>query len=390
MSDFSRNVTLLSLQEIAALKPELADPIEYRKSGLSLNHIIGCPLDCAYCVRHLFDNFSMKVPRALMSDEAAVDLLTRHRYFQPHRTPIQLFNRATDPMLEPVRPHVLSTLRLLDQRGLTNHVLVITRWKVTEDMCRELNAFTNIKLTILVTHSGIQGPTEPVDSNIALRSLKTLYENARRYRVILYWRPLIPGVNDTDAHIDVTANAANDAHAVVFSGLFYRQEIARHFHQNNLQKPYDGTARRKIFPAEMEKRILSGFQRSGTSTPIFRKTSCGVSYAHGVTDYNGHYGIPELCDICPVAQVERCAQAHRRPSSEIVQQLADRLGATEVVDITDRAIQVAGLDESRRYYIQHSLGYQVHDVAKPHHLHRHGRAEIGWESNDQTSQSPHA
>ncbi|MFD1045277.1 hypothetical protein ACFQ1S_06610, partial [Kibdelosporangium lantanae] len=35
--------------------PERArEVVEYRKSGLSLNHIQGCPLDCAYCVRHTY------------------------------------------------------------------------------------------------------------------------------------------------------------------------------------------------------------------------------------------------------------------------------------------------------------------------------------------------
>jgi hypothetical protein len=28
--------------------------------------------------------------------------------------------------------------------------------------------------------------------------------------------------------------------------------------------------------------------------------------------------------------------------------------------------------------MQHTLGYQVHDAANPHHYRRHGRAEIGW------------
>ncbi|MBY8853093.1 radical SAM protein, partial [Saccharothrix sp. MB29] len=58
--------------EVAGLRSELREVVEYRKSGLSLNRVVGCPLDCGYCVRHLFGNFGMKVPRALMSDEAAV------------------------------------------------------------------------------------------------------------------------------------------------------------------------------------------------------------------------------------------------------------------------------------------------------------------------------
>ncbi len=61
----SGKLPALTAWQRAAVRPELQDVIEYRKSGLSLNHIVGCPLDCAYCVRHLFDNFEMKTPRAL-------------------------------------------------------------------------------------------------------------------------------------------------------------------------------------------------------------------------------------------------------------------------------------------------------------------------------------
>ena len=149
---------LLSAVERLRLRPELLEVVEYRKSGLSLNWIIGCPLNCGYCVRHLFDNYEMKVPVALMGEEEAAALLTGHRFFQPHVTPIQLLNRATDPMLPAVKPHLFRLLRLLDEQGLTNHVLVITRWRVEPEDCAALNALRTLKVTLLVTHSGIDDP----------------------------------------------------------------------------------------------------------------------------------------------------------------------------------------------------------------------------------------
>ncbi|MEU0095685.1 hypothetical protein [Kribbella sp. NPDC006257] len=378
-----RTLPLLTTEQIAGLKKELADTIEYRKSGLSLNHIIGCPLDCGYCVRHLFDNFELKTPRALMSDQAAVDRLTTHSYFQPHITPIQIFNRATDPMLPVVKPHTFNVLRLLDERGLTNHVLVITRWRVDADDCAILNSFTNIKLTVLVTHSGISDPRiEPVDSRIAASSLHTLYDNAERYRTVLYWRPIVPGLNDSDDDIDRALELSEHAHATVFTGLFFRDEIAAYYAGHGIPLPYDETARRKIMPEISEQRILDRFHRPTDSKApygaLFRKTSCAVTYAHGEADYNGHYGIRELCDICPMSQLAICANAWKKPDLDTVTSQARLLGATSDPVITDRAVIVEGLNEPPRYWLQHTHGYQVHDVAKPHHHRRHGRADIGW------------
>ncbi|MET9149236.1 radical SAM protein [Streptomyces sp. NPDC004042] len=380
-----RALPILTPDKISGLKRELADVVEYRKSGLSLNWIIGCPLDCGYCVRHLFQNFDMKVPRRLMSDEEAVRRLTIHPYFRAHKTPIQLLNRATDPMLPAVKPHLFNVLGRLDEQGLTNHVLVITRWRVGPEDCAVLNSFVHLRLTILVTHSNIQDERiEPVDSNIAANSLRVLHEHAERYRTVLYWRPIVPGLNDSAADIARARELGQHADATVFTGLFFRREIAAYYEAHGLDMPYEDTARRKIMPEAAEQRILEAFEQDAAWGPLFRKTSCGIAYAHGEADYNGHYGIRELCDICPPEQIAKCEAAWSQPDLSAVTREARGLGATGEIEVNDRAIVVEGLDEPPRYFLQHGFGYQCHDRAKPHRYRQHGRAEIGWKAEDGT------
>ena len=51
----------------------------------------------------------------------------------------------------------------------------------------------------------------------------------------------------------------------------------------------------------------------------------------------------------------------------------------QVAGISERAAVVSGsANEQPRYYLQHALGFQVHDVRHPHRARRHGRADIGW------------
>ncbi|HEX5120064.1 MAG TPA: radical SAM protein [Pseudonocardiaceae bacterium] len=374
-------VPLLTADQIERLPGRAREVVEYRKSGLSLNHIQGCPLDCAYCIRHTYGLWDQRVPRALMPDAKAVEHLVEHTYFQPHITPIQLFNRATDPFLPSVRPHTFAVLEDLDERGLTNHVLVITRHQMKPGDVDRLNQLRRLKVTLLFTYSGIDNKDiEPYSSAVAAKSLKLMSEpGRRRYRTILYWRPLVPGLNDSPAHLAAAHELSRFADATVFTGLFYRDQIAAYYQANGLPEPYDQTARRKIVPETLERRVLETFAYSSS---LFRKTSCAVSYAHNLPDYNGHYGVRELCDICPLSQVELCAAAHRVPTTEQLQRAAEPLAAAQklvVVDITDRAAVVAGLkDEQPRYYLQHKLGFQVHDVRHPHREKRHGRADIGW------------
>jgi hypothetical protein len=268
----------------------------------------------------------------------------------------------------------------LDERGLRNHVLVITRHQMKSSDIERLNQLANIKVTLLFTYSGIDDKRiEPYPSQVAADSLKLMsVPGRRRYRTILYWRPLVPGLNDSDEHLARAYALSQVADATVFTGLFYRDQIARYYRANGLPEPYDATARRKIVPERLERRVLAAFAGSAS---LFRKTSCAVSYAHGLPDYNGHYGIRELCDICPVSQAGLCSSAHRMPSADQIYQAARALPETEgmqVVDVSERAAVVSGLDEQPRYYLQHALGFQMHDLRHPHYVHRHGRADTGW------------
>lgn len=371
-------IPILTASEKAALHPSLLDPIENRKSGLSLNHIIGCPLDCAYCVRHIFDNFEMKVPRALISDEDAANQLVAHRFFTPHQTPLQLFNRATDPLLPSVFPHTLNVLRLLSERGLRNHLLIITRYKVDRAMADALNAFRPLRLSVLITYSGIDSTAiEPLGWQTAADSLRVAHEAARHYRVILYWRPIIEGLNDSSVHIARAIDLTRTSHATVFTGLFYRTQMQSHYKGNLLPEPYSETARRKILPRATEKLILHAFAAAKVQS-LFRKTSCAVAFAHGESDYNGHYGIQEICDICPSQQIARCRLAFTQPTPEAVGEAANRIQARSAFKVDSRAITFDSLAEESRYFIQHLLHYQVHDARHPHLIGRHGRAPIGW------------
>ncbi|EKF40096.1 hypothetical protein NA8A_22661 [Nitratireductor indicus C115] len=378
-------MTKTALSNLKTVRPapddlprSLLNYIDYRKSGLSLNHIVGCPLDCGYCVRHLFENFSMKRPHLIVDDEIAVQELVGHWAFRAHTTPIQIFNRATDPFLPGVKTHLFRSLEALDGRGFRNPVLVITRWKIEPSDVERLEALTNLKLTILVTWSGIDDDrVEPVSSAIAAGSLEVLASSASRVKKILYWRPIISGLNDTNDHFASARRLSEFADATVFTGLFYREEIRAYFREAGLPDLYADVARRKVLPRDAERRILSHFE----GRPIFRKTSCGVAFAHGVPDFNGHFGISEICDICPKAQREICGRHHHRPDMEVIRSLARVVSLADLdgIEISDRRIEVSGSHEAQRYFMQHALNFQVHDRAQPHRQHRHGRAEIGWE-----------
>ncbi|MGH3974241.1 MAG: hypothetical protein ACRDS9_13085 [Pseudonocardiaceae bacterium] len=66
------------MAQIERLPERAREVVEYRKSGLSLNHVQGCPLGCAYCIRHTYGLWDQDRPCALMSDADAVEELVSH------------------------------------------------------------------------------------------------------------------------------------------------------------------------------------------------------------------------------------------------------------------------------------------------------------------------
>jgi DNA repair photolyase len=367
----------------AALDPYMATIVGYRKSGLSLNHVIGCRLDCGYCVRLFWGNFEQKTPTLLCDDDEAVDRLTGHHAFQPHITPIQVFNKATDPFLPEVRPHLFRVLHALDARGYTNHVLVISRFKVTAADMAELEGLAHLKVTLLFTYSGIaDSRIEPIaKSGITVASIRTACAGRQRTGVVLYWRPIVPGWNDqpeTMAHVLDIGRAAD---AIVYTGLYHKPENRDHLAALGVPLPYDAADvnRRKVMPAELDAAVVAAWRASGISTPLFRKTSCGVAYAHQVADYNGHWGVRELCDICPEVQRQRCAAAYRQPGPADMDRVLARFGYQTRYLIEEGHVWTHGLGEERRYALQHTLGFQMWELDQPHFLHAHGRSPLGQE-----------
>lgn len=376
-------LTLMPASQQATLDSYMAQVVTYRKSGLSLNHIIGCPLNCGYCVRHFWGDFEHKTPHLLCDTGQAIEMLLSHEAFRPSVTPIQLLNKATDPFLPAVKPHLFQVLQALDDRRLDNLVLVITRFTVTADDMAVLEQLRHLRVTLLFTYSGItDARIEPVaKSMITTRSIATACAHKSRTRVVLYWRPIVPGWNDQPETMRHVLMVGEDADAIVFTGYYHKPENAVYLRDLGVPVPYgDDYDRRKVLPGELDARVIAAWRESQIATPLFRKTSCGVSAAHAVADYNGHWSVPELCDICPAAQASLCRAAHAKPTDIEFRDLLSSFGYVSDFLIEDGHVWTHGLGEQRRYALQHALGYQVWELSQPHYLGAHGRSLTGYRS----------
>ncbi|MGW1506502.1 hypothetical protein ACWCQW_50195 [Streptomyces mirabilis] len=103
-----------------------------------------------------------------------------------------------------------------------------------------------------------------------------------------------------------------------------------------------------------------------------------MAFAPQEADYNGRYGIQEVCSICPLAQIALCKEAWGRPDLAEVTRHARALGATGPVEIDERAIIVEGLNGPTRNYLP------VPRPEQPPSLPPARPGPIGWEAENGT------
>ncbi|WP_163858863.1 hypothetical protein [Paenibacillus elgii] len=385
IGNLDSTISLLSEYEKLKTPSYMLDYINYRKSGLSLNHIIGCPLNCAYCVRHFWGNFDDKTPHMICTDEEAITSLLNHQYFIPDVTPIQLFNKATDPFLPSVKAHTFYILNSLDKKGLKNIVTVITRYKVDEEDMKILESLENIKLVLFFTYSGItESRIEPIAPfDITLNSIRIASKMRKKTKIVLYWRPIVIGWNDAEETMKKVLDVGSLCDGIVFTGYYHKEKNSKYIESLSVNTPYSGESfqRRKVLPQELDEKVVRLHRELKVETPLFRKTSCGASFVHNLPDYNGHWGINELCDICPSEQKKLCSSTHKKPSYSEMYDLLNKLNYKTHFIIDNGHIWTKGLGEEKRYHLQHILGFQVWDINLPHYEHQHGRGEIGFQQN---------
>jgi hypothetical protein len=92
----------------------------------------------------------------------------------------------------------------------------------------------------------------------------------------------VPGWNDQPATMAHVLDTGRDADAIVFTGYYHKPENAAYLREQGVPLPYgdDEYHRRKAMPAQLDAAVIAAWRASGISTPLFRKTSCGVAYAH--------------------------------------------------------------------------------------------------------------
>jgi DNA repair photolyase len=275
-------------------------------------------------------------------------------------THIAIHNKATDPFLPKVKDVTFEILDGLDSLGYKNTIGLITKYSINNDGIAHLESLQNLEPIVFVTYSEMPKNIEPIGNAGRRRTLELLADSD--IKTVLYWRPLVGGWNDDKDKMKKVLEVCEFADAIVVSGLKISSEMCDFFTNKEIPLPYmKWDPEHKKLPIEVVEKALTEYESAGLSVPLFRKTSCAVSYLEGGSDYNAHwYKAEENCmKTCPAEQKKRCCEV-KEPRRSDVDSLLSNLGYDIDFEIMKDHVRLNSLlEREERTYLRHNLRFPV-------------------------------
>jgi len=324
--------------------------VDQHATWIAVNPVQGCPKRCRYCFLHERGQAGV-APEVLADPARTVEMLLASPFYAPTR-PVALYT-WTDVMALPVsREHLRSTLLELDQRGVRNPLVLITKCHVPDDLIADLVEARHRGIP-LVVYLSLSGLDDSVERGVRHAPLWETFPRlaAAGIPIVHYWRPGTPASSTSEVMERVLDHAAAHAACTMAAGLKVESAALTRLADMwpDLATTEGVTTAEGVYPRAFWEFIHRTWQRH-PGHPLFHTNSCALAHVLGRPDTFGVFGgtTCRLRNNCPVPQRSRCHDAdavRARPDEAYVRAALRRRGlgdvpftlATDTRDVTVHA-----------------------------------------------------
>lgn len=330
---------------------------EYLKSYYSINSFIGCAVNCAYCFLAPIQIVPMH-PIMVIEEKELIKSMMADPLFRANETVLSLNNR-TDPFIsENVKASTFRLLDIMEQQGLHNIVTITSKGLLNEEDAKKLDTYRNLRIVIIVTYNGLPLNIQPVCASIQEQTMRNV-SKCKNVRVLHQFRPIIPGINDSEAVIrKVLGFARNYCYATIYQGIRVNPFIAQRLQERAYI--YKGVFDEHKQKSLQTDQIFETLTVEYPSYQIFDHTSCCLSFLFSKPDYNMHFS-KNVCRIS-CGNYSRCHSKHATPqwTEKGIGEALQEIGVFSPWRIEQKVLHIDGaLNDEQKSFIKHILHIQV-------------------------------
>jgi DNA repair photolyase len=332
-------------------------PVQVDHKWTYINFSIGCTLKCAYCIQQKDAEYNYNGINKQFSVASIMEQLKNYSYISKKQS--MVIGNNSDPFLPQNLEDTLSLLAELDKAGYSGITGLITKvypGAKSEDnkAIRVIKELKNLKPVLLVSYAGYtDNRVESAPSEDRLLLMKQAHE--KNIPVILYLRPIsktwMEEPNESfESKIErVAKETKGKIDAVVYGGLYYNEEIQARVREIELPEPFNDSSTEKRYDSpHLQEQIKKIFNQINPEVPLFKSTSCGVSYTFKQPNFIGYYGLRsmespflECRSYCTPGQRDICREGSEKVTDEDVKRVLTEIGLGDVTfKNTPKAVRI--------------------------------------------------
>lgn len=301
--------------------------IDIHASWLAINPIHGCPYRCVYCFMNAISNTNVK-PTILISPKEAVNKILSYEFYDEN-FPICAFTSteifSTKENIEYAEQFLVEYV----ENKIPNVLILITKHQIPKEFIKKVDALRKkgLKIIFMLSYSGLDASYETglTESDIH-NNFKLLHQF--NIPIVHYWRPFLPNNSSIEKLNKVLSFVKNYAVCSVAIGLKVNNDFIEnlYFWQELREKSQIALSSESIWTQN----AYDFIENQTGKYPIFKATSCAISYTLNIADYNAIRD-SFLCNKnqCPYNQREKCYRQCKTINKENIMVVLNKVGITQ-------------------------------------------------------------
>jgi DNA repair photolyase len=359
--------------------------VQIHDSWLAFDPIIGCKGSCVYCFLGP-QGWQNKNPELLQDIGEAYACLTKYKFAVENDTsksladmPISIGNK-TDMLHSDNLNYLKYILDLHEEEGELHPIVLITKQVIDKDLIDTLSKYPfNIYVLYSISflpkklEPNIPGYMQRMEAAKEVRN-KIIKNNITNIHLIHYWRPIIDFMELDIDSIFRQIKTIFDCSICV--GMYVPPEIEKFVESKKNKELYNYILKNKNKDNTIFEPSFSQLQSKaiGYRYPIFRHTSCAISFIQEKVDYNGSMWRTDFCYGCVSEQKERCETFKRDWKIMDYQSILDQ--SNDTYKLHDDCIEITNsISQERINYLTHRIGKPIFSKSV--------RNSIVWSSSNQ-------